>query len=62
MNTPNTVLIVGGLVRPIILQRLRRVFPDEAVKWIPTRESDPSSASFASAIIRDETRLVVVLE
>lgn len=61
MKTQNTVLIVGGLARSVILQRLRRVLTDVAVEWIPTRESDPSSSSFASAILREETRLVVVL-
>jgi len=55
------VLIVGGLARPIILQRIRRVFSDVAVQWISTRECDPSSSSFRSAILREETCLVVVL-
>jgi hypothetical protein len=61
MKHHHQILIVGGLARPIILQRLRLVLPDVAVQWIPTRESDPGSSSFRSAILQEETCLVVVL-
>ena len=61
MNTQNTVLIVGGLVRPIVLDRIRSVLADVAVEWTPTRESDPSCYAFASHIRRPEVRLVVIL-
>jgi hypothetical protein len=61
MNFSQTVLIVGGVVRPLILQKLRLVFIGMAVEWIPTRESDPSSSAFAARLRRDETRLVVIL-
>ena len=61
MNLPNTILIVGGQVRPITLQRLRTGLSRESVRWVPTRETDPSSRAFASWIQRDETCLVVIL-
>jgi len=61
MNFSQTVLIVGGIVRPLILQKLRRVFIGMTVDWIPTRESDPSSSVFVFQLRREETRLVVIL-
>ena len=61
MNLPNTILIVGGQVRPITLQRLRTKLSSESVQWVPTRETDPSSRAFTSWIQRDETCLVVIL-
>ncbi len=61
MQTSQTVLIVGGLVRPLALKKIRRDLPEIVIDWIPTRKSDPSSYAFAAHLRREETRLVVIL-
>jgi len=61
MKHHSEVLIVGGIVRPIILQRIRRALKGMAVEWIPTRESDASSYAFTAQVRRPETSLVVIL-
>ena len=61
MNFPYTIVIIGGLVRPVTLQRLRCLFSNESVEWLPTRDTNPSFHAFASQIQRAETRLIVIL-
>ncbi len=61
MKTFQKVVVVGGLVRPETLQRLRRGLSHLAVDWVSTRETDPSPADFTSQVTRPETCLIVVL-
>lgn len=59
-NTP-TVLIIGGDVRHLQLDKLRAALCGIAVEWIPTRESDPGSSCFEARLRRQDTALVVML-
>ncbi len=61
MRKQSTIIVVGGDVRHFQLDRLRAVFGDAAVDWIPTRESDPSSSRFKARLLREDTSLVVIL-
>ena len=61
MNFSRTIVIVGGDARPIALQRLRSIFSNESIEWVPTRATDPSAHAFGPWIQRAETCLVVIL-
>jgi len=34
MNFPSTIVIIGGQVRPVALQRLRGVISNESIEWV----------------------------
>lgn len=58
----SVIVVVGGDRRATHIERLERCFELRGLLWVPTRESDASSARFEPALRRPEVLLVVALQ